>query len=117
MENNTPVNPDKWKEEMKDELFRYLSRTSPIERQAILRKISGGNTNQNTTYYNRKYGLMLVEPLLMMYREKKVLYFPYADYPKWSHKTVYQYVQNGFKFAVDYLDNEEAELKRLREEV
>jgi hypothetical protein len=60
---------------------------------------------------------MMVEHLLKMYRERIVLFFPYTDYPKWSRKTVYQYVQNGFKFAVDYLDNEEKELQKLREEV
>jgi hypothetical protein len=115
---NTPIKAT-LEAETKDELLDLLKDLPVAARLKLLNKALPGVLHTSNTYFHEKYALEIIEDLKLLIADTKretVLFYPYADY-QWRKKTVYNYVNESFRFIVMHMDNKEKDFARLREVV
>lgn len=103
-------------EDLKASLIEQTLKLPKKKRDEMLRKVMGDRYPGNS-YYNRRYALQIVEDIKYMIESGDVLIYPHSNYPTWSLKTIYMYVNNGFRYLVDHLDDAQKTFQKARSKV
>ena len=113
------VNNDDLKAEALKELIETIQDLPTSTRIKLLSKAMPGVFNSTNTYFHEKYALQILPDIDLLYEdlEKKELslFYPYEQYPQWKKKTVYNYVNEAFRFIVKQLDTKDKKYEKLRD--